>query len=92
MKHNPLLKATFLEVVENQLREDNPPETGMTLQRLRSLGYSMADTKILIASAIAAEVFEVLKSNKPSDPSRYIRYLNQLPDQSFDEATDKEKA
>jgi hypothetical protein len=35
---NPYLKETILEVVENQLRENNPPETQQTLMRLLAAG------------------------------------------------------
>jgi len=34
--YNPQLKATILEVVSNQLRANDPPETRETLDRLVS--------------------------------------------------------
>jgi len=36
---NPHLKLAILEVVENQLRENNPPETRQTFERLLATGY-----------------------------------------------------
>jgi hypothetical protein len=36
MKQNPVLKETILQVVENQLRDDDPPETRITFNRLIS--------------------------------------------------------
>ena len=34
MKTNPRLKALIIEVVDNQLRANDPPETRSTLERL----------------------------------------------------------
>src|SRR6266567_3979216 len=37
---NPHLKAAILEVVENQIRASDPPETRQTFERLLAAGYS----------------------------------------------------
>ena len=42
-KANPRLKASFLEVVENQLKANDPPETKQTLDRLVAQGISRDD-------------------------------------------------
>ena len=76
---NPRLRASFLEVVDNQLKANDPPETRQTLDRLIAQGISKEDAKICIAQAVCFEVFNVLKHNKPSDQKRYIRNLQQLP-------------
>jgi len=39
-RDNPYLKEAFLEVVENQLRDNDPPETKETLTRLIAAGHS----------------------------------------------------
>jgi len=84
-RHNPYLKAAYLEAVENQLRDNNPPETRQTLERLRTEGISEQDAKLLIASVIAAETFEIMRSSTKFDHERFVRNLNRLPDQSFDD-------
>ena len=84
-KHNPALKAAYLEVVENQLRNDEPQETHQTLVRLMGMGYNEQDSKILIASAVAAETSWILKNGEAFNHERFIRYLRQLPNQDFDE-------
>jgi hypothetical protein len=43
-------------VVENQIRENNPPETRRTLDRLLEEGYSKDDAMKLIGRAVAAEI------------------------------------
>jgi len=76
---NPRLKATFLEIVDNQLKANDPPETRQTLDRLIAQGILREDAKIYIAQAVCVEVFNVMKHNKPSDQARYIRNLQRLP-------------
>ena len=78
---NPRLKAAFLEVVENQLRDDTPPETRKTLARLLADGISEEDARIFIAQAVAVEVWDTLRNKKPFDPLRYARNLEALPEE-----------
>ena len=40
MKTNPHLKAAILEVVDNQIRDNDPPETKKTFNRLMKEGNS----------------------------------------------------
>lgn len=78
---NPRLKATFLQVVDNQLKANNPPETRQTLDRLIAQGISREDAKIYIAKAVCVEVFNIMKHNKPCDQARYVRNLQRLPEE-----------
>ncbi len=73
--YNPYLKAAILEVVENQIREDNPPETRQTLERLLAAGYSRQQAIEMIGSAVVGEIWAVLHDNKPimHVTSRYLR-------------------
>ncbi len=84
-KSNPLLRAAYLEAVDKQLQDNDPPETRQTFDRLRSEGDNEQDAKLLIASAIAAESYLVMKTQKPFNRDRFIRNLQKLPDQNFDE-------
>ncbi len=43
--YNPRLKKLLIEVVENQLRDNDPPITRETLQRLLAAGYSKSQAK-----------------------------------------------
>jgi len=80
---NPHLQAVYLEAVDNQLQNNDPPETRLTLDRLRKLNFSEHDAKLLIASAIAVETYEVMNTQKPFNRERFIHNLQCLPDQSF---------
>jgi len=84
-KSNPLLRAAYLEAVDKQLQGNDPPETRQTFDRLRAEGHSEEDTKLLIASAIAAESYWVMKTQKPFNRDRFVRNLQKLPDQNFDD-------
>lgn len=80
MKQNPVLKETILQVVKNQLRDDDPPETRITFNRLISEGYSEKDAKKLIGCAITSEIFNVLKNKEEFDHQRYVKALKNLPE------------
>lgn len=77
-KYNPQLKAMILEIVENQLSDDNPPETQQTLERLMNAGHSRQEATELIGSVVVEEIWKALKLNKPYDQGRYIAGLNKL--------------
>ena len=79
--HNPKLKATILEVVENQLRDGDPPETRETLDRLMREGHSEADAKLLLGQAVTVEVYCIWKEKKPFNRERFVRNLENLPAQ-----------
>ena len=74
-----------VEAVENQLRENNPPETKRTLRRLMALGESRENALRYIASALSVEIFETLKNQSPYDEARYVNNLKALPKLPFDD-------
>lgn len=75
---NIYLQHAILEVVENQIRDNNPPETKKTFERLLKNGYSEEDAKKLIGTAVVSEIFDILKKKEPHDEERYIRALKEL--------------
>ena len=44
-KTDPHLQAAFMEIVDNQIRDNEPPETHETLYRLQALGLSEPEAK-----------------------------------------------
>jgi hypothetical protein len=77
---NPRVNNLILQVVENQLRDNRPPESNLTLARLLGEGFSEEESKHLIGSAVVAEMYHVLKSSKPFNEQRYLELLNKLPE------------
>lgn len=74
-----LVKEAVLEAVENQLRDDSPPEARITLERLLAAGYLREEAMTLLGCAVAAEIFEGLALKKPYDEARYVEFLSKLP-------------
>jgi hypothetical protein len=79
MKENPYLKSAILDVVDNQLQANDPPETRQTFDRLISEGYSEDEAKKLIGCVVTSEIFDVLKKQEPFNPERFAKALNELP-------------
>ena len=79
MEENPYLKSAILEVVDNQLQANDPPETRQTFDRLISQGYSEEEAKELIGYVVTSEIFDVLKKQEPFNPERFADALNELP-------------
>lgn len=80
-KTNPYLKAAFMEVVDNQITSNDPPETRETLDRLTSQGISEQDARIYIGQAVCVEVWDIMKNKKEFNRERFVRNLNNLPEE-----------
>lgn len=78
-RHSKRLDAALMEVVDNQLRDNDPPETKQTFARLASEGYSEEEARRLIANVVEKEIMAVLKSGRPYDHERFTRALRKLP-------------
>ena len=70
----------LVEAVENQIRDNDPPETRTTLERLMSLGESRENAMRYIASVFSVELFEALKNKTPYNEERYLTNLGNLPE------------
>ena len=78
-------RAAMLEVIENQIRSNDPPQTSQTLKRLMSEGHSREDAMKYIACALSVELFGVIKSEAQYDHARYVANLERLPKLPWDE-------
>jgi hypothetical protein len=76
--YNPHLKAAILEVVENQIRDDDPPETRETLERLLAAGNSRQQAIEMNGSALVEENWALLHDHKLFDRARLAALLEQL--------------
>jgi hypothetical protein len=77
---NPeVISAAMYEIIDNQLRDGEPPETKQTFDRLLVEGHSVAEARRLLATVAASEVFEVLKRRRPYDHASYVAALQRLP-------------
>jgi hypothetical protein len=80
MKANKRLSTAVLEVVENQIRQLNPPTTKETLDRLIREGHDHNEARRLIGCVVASEIFDILKRMEPYDEDRYVAALRKLPE------------
>lgn len=75
---NPYLKAAILEVVENQIHHNGPPETRQALERLLARGYSREQATEMIGSAVVKEIWAVMHDRKPFERARFAALLEHL--------------
>lgn len=84
METNDKLRAQIFEIINNQLRDNDPPETKLTFDRLCKQGFDDFQTRQMIGQCLAVELFDVIKFGKPYDNKRYIKNLKALPKEPFD--------
>lgn len=80
MERQQRLNQAIIQVVENQIESNDPPETKQTLARLISEGFSQPAAKELIGNVVIAEVFNVMAAGEPFDLNRYVTALSNLPE------------
>jgi len=78
-------RRMILKVVENQIRDNDPPETRQTLRRLIKEGFSREEAVELIGTVVVHEIYNVLKQEKNFDRKRFVAALRQLPKLPYDE-------
>lgn len=74
----------MIEIVENQIRDNDPLETRITLERLMALGESRENAMRYIASVLSVEIYETLKGETPYNQERYLTNLKNLPELPWD--------
>ena len=82
---NLQLKREILEVVDNQLKDNNPPETRQVYERLMFLGCSSVEAKERIGAVVTEEIYYILKDGKHFDEKEYVASLKELPRQFAEE-------
>jgi hypothetical protein len=78
------LRRATREVLANQLRDNDPPETRETYDRLLSRGIAEGEVRRLLSAIITVEIFEVVKEGRPFDRARFVERLRALPTLDFD--------
>ena len=80
-----ILRATFLEVVNNQIRDGTPAATRQTYERLKRAGHAATEAKRMIAAVVAAERFEIVKRQQVFNEGRFVERLHQLPEMPWND-------
>jgi hypothetical protein len=88
VKYNPRLQKAIFDVIDKQIKEDDPPETRETFNRLVREGHSKTETRKLIGCAVVVEIYDIMKHQKPFDRERFVGNLRRLPELPFDDEDD----
>jgi hypothetical protein len=75
---NPFLHIAIHTVVENQIAARDPPQVAETLETLMQAGYDRHDATHAIASALAEEIYEIMRYERPFSARKYLRALRKL--------------
>lgn len=78
MKENRI-KPKIIEIVDNQIKINNPTCTKETLERLVNTGLSEKESKELIGRVLIEEMYDILKNQVPFNEERYAKKLDMLP-------------
>ena len=81
---NPELGKVILEAVENQIRDNDPPETRQTIDRLMGEGYSADEARRLVSTAVTVEIFHIMRDREPFNRERFLWNLAHLPREPWD--------
>lgn len=79
MKKNSDALNLILKIVDNQLKDNNPKETKLTLNRLIKDGYSTIDAKKLIAQCLLIELNRAVNLKETFNLKAYTQNLKNLP-------------
>jgi len=83
METNENLRKEIFEIIANQIRTNDPPETKQTYKRLMDMGYTAFVAKQYIGQCLVVEIFGTMKFQEPYNRERYINNLKKLPQKPF---------
>lgn len=84
MEINEKLRKQIFEIIENQIRSNDPAEVKTTFDRLQKQGFDDFQIRQMIGQCLAVELFDVMKNGKPYNNERYINNLLALPKEPFE--------
>ncbi|HYH46412.1 MAG TPA: hypothetical protein VEG34_12075 [Thermoanaerobaculia bacterium] len=79
-RHDPLLHAAMMQMVDQQLSEKSPPEAAEALARLQAQGHPREESRRMIGLALAHELTESMLQGEDFDDQRYADKLRRLPE------------
>ena len=88
LRDRKAVREALFEVIENQMKADNPPETKATYHRLRAAGHSRKETMKMLACVVLNELNDMIKENRTFNEAGYIKALKALPRLPWEEEPD----
>jgi hypothetical protein len=80
MEKDSYKEKILLQIVNNQIRDNNPLDTKHTYKRLQEEGYSKKEAKRLIAQVLKSEILIMLRNREYFNPERFRKALDKLPE------------
>ncbi len=77
---NPEVERVLRETVLDQIANNDPPETALTLARLQREGIAKDEAVRWISAALLQEMSVMIRNNQPYDRDSYVAALDRLPD------------
>ena len=76
---NDKLKNHIIEIIDNQMRDNDPKCTTEVFEKLVAIGYAEDIAKKMIGAVLVEELYYVLKSEELFNEERYRERLYKLP-------------
>ncbi|WP_449538676.1 hypothetical protein [Ferdinandcohnia sp. Marseille-Q9671] len=76
---NVKMKSKILEIVDNQIKINDPKSTKETFERLVNSGLTEIESKEMIGRVLVEEMYDMLKNQVPFNEERYDEKLSMLP-------------
>ncbi len=84
MEVNLELQSKILNIIDDQLSSNNPPEVNETFVRLQKEGFDTTDARKLIGQCIVLELYDMIKKKKEFNLERYLANLDRLPEEPWE--------
>jgi len=69
----------IIQAIKKQIRQNDPPETKETFDRLRLEGHAEKEVYRMLGCVMTSEIYEVMKDERVFDRDLYVRRLRSLP-------------
>jgi len=76
---NRRANKAIIRVIKNQIRQEKPPATRETFNRLLGEGYAKDEAYRLLGCVLAAEIYDMLNQERVFDETLYAKRLRDLP-------------
>lgn len=78
------LREQIFELIGNQMKLNDPPETKLTYDRLKRTGFSEFIAKQLIGQCLEVELEHIIEEGEEFDRNRFVKNLKNLPIEPYE--------
>lgn len=68
-----------IQAIKEQIRQNDPPETKETFDRLRREGHAEEEVYRMLGCVMTSEIYDVMKGERVFDRDLYVRRLRAPP-------------